>query len=63
MESPWMTANQAMEYLQVSRSTFYRLIKAGKITAYALDGTDDKRYKRDELDGLFKAISEPQEPT
>jgi excisionase family DNA binding protein len=49
-----------MEFLQVSRSTFYRLIRSGKITAYALDGTDDKRYKLEELEGLFKPIQPEQ---
>lgn len=56
----WMTAKEAMEYLRVSRATFYRLINAGKITPYQLEGTDDKRYKREELDQLLTPV--PKEP-
>lgn len=52
----WLTAKEAMHYLKVSKATFYRLIKAGKIPVYALDGTDDKRYRQDDLDSLLKPV-------
>jgi len=57
----WLTAKEAMDYLRVSKATFYRLIRAGKITVYALDGTDDKRYRQDDLDALLKPLPKGQD--
>lgn len=56
----WLTPKQAMEYLKVSKATFYRMVKDGRITAYALAGTDDKRYRQDELDSLLTPIPREQ---
>lgn len=58
VDSPWMTTKEAMEYLRVSRSTLYRLVRNGKVTRYALDGTDEGRFKREELDLLLTPTKE-----
>lgn len=49
----WLTPKEAMAYLKVSKSTFYKLVREGRVTAYTLAGTDDKRYKQEELDALL----------
>lgn len=54
----WMTAKEAMEYLRVSKATFFRLVKAGKIPAYALSGTDERRYREEDLDALLTPLSQ-----
>lgn len=59
MEQVWFKANDAAKYLGVSRSTFYRLIREGRITVYQIEGTDEKRYRRDQLDSLLTPA--PQE--
>lgn len=59
----WLTAKEAMAYLKVSKATFYRLVKAGKIQAYALAGTDDKRYRESELDALLEPVTTEETET
>lgn len=49
----WLTPKEAMEYLKVSKSTFYKLVREGRVVAYTLSGTDDKRYKQEDLDALL----------
>lgn len=56
----WLKPKEAIEYLGISKATFYRMVKDGRITAYALAGTDDKRYKLEELDRLLTPL--PPEP-
>lgn len=51
--SEWLTGTEAIKYMKISRSTFYRLIRQGKITPYYLPGVASPRYKRAELDALF----------
>lgn len=53
MQTVWLTPKEAMGYLKVSRSTFYRMIRSGRIIAYNLAGTDEKRFRQDELDALL----------
>lgn len=53
MSPVWMTPKEAMNYLKVSKATFYRMVKDGRIVAYVLTGTDEKRYRQDELDALL----------
>ncbi len=52
----WMTPKQAMEHLRISKATFYRMVRDGRIIPYALAGTDDKRYRQDELDTLLAPL-------
>lgn len=49
----WLKGTQAIKHLQVSRSTFYRLVREGRITPYYLPGVADPRYNQEELDALF----------
>lgn len=51
--SEWLTGTDAIKYMKISRSTFYRLVRQGKITPYYLPGIATPRYKRAELDALF----------
>ncbi len=44
-----LTQEEAAAYLRVSRTTFWRIIKAGKIKAYRIPGSDRLRFKREEL--------------
>lgn len=51
----WLTGSEAVKHLKVSRSTFYRLVREGKIKPYTLPGLADPRYKLEEIDALFTA--------
>jgi excisionase family DNA binding protein len=51
--SVWLTPKEAMEYLKVSRSPFYRMLRDGRLTAYNLAGTDEKRFRSEDLDALL----------
>lgn len=59
---PWLTGKEAITYLRVSKPTFYRLVKEGKITAYVLPGMKDPRYKQEEIDGLFTPAPKEDQP-
>jgi excisionase family DNA binding protein len=57
----WLTTKDAMAYLKIrSRTTFYRLVGEGRIRAYTISGTDEKRYKQEELDELLIPSSPEQ---
>jgi excisionase family DNA binding protein len=46
----WLTTKEAMAYLKLkSRTTFYRLVGEGRIRAYVINGTDEKRYKQEQV--------------
>lgn len=60
MSQSWFTNKQAMQYLSISRSTLYRLVAKGKLTQYQIEGTEEKRYAKEELDKLLKPVN-PQE--
>lgn len=49
----WLTAKQAMEHLQVSKNTFYRLLREGHIKGYTFPGMTEARYSKEELDAQF----------
>lgn len=50
----WMTVEQAMAYLQVSRATLYRFMESGKLKYYTLAGTGFRRFKREDLDAVLE---------
>ena len=50
-----LTPKEAMEYLSMSRATFYRYVKDGKIPQYGLDGR--RYFKQSELDNAIKRIN------
>lgn len=57
-ETIWLNMTQATDYLQVSRSTLYRLIEAGDLPSYRITGTRQRRFKRSDLDQLM-VLEEP----
>lgn len=52
----WMTPKEAMAYLKVSRSTFYRMLGAGQLKPYQIAGTDKKRYRLEDLEALLTPV-------
>jgi excisionase family DNA binding protein len=53
--SPWLTADEAAEYLQVTRRTLDRYRTEGRIPAYRV-GPRAVRFKRADLDALAQPI-------
>jgi len=49
MQPELLTQEEAARYLRVSRTTFWRLVKGGKVKGYRIAGTERLRFKRDEL--------------
>lgn len=49
----WLNTNQAAKYLAVSRSTFYRWIKQGKIKPSAIDLNGLNKFKSEDLDKVY----------
>lgn len=49
----YYTPRQAQEYLNVKPSTFYALIRKGKISPGRYVGAKTRRWTKDELDGKF----------
>lgn len=54
----WMTVEEAMAYLKVSRPTLYRFMAEGKVKYYKLAGTGTRRFRKEDLDALL----EPGQP-
>lgn len=50
-----LTPKEAMEYLSMSRATFYRYVKNGKIPQHGIDGR--RYFKQSELDNVIKRIN------
>jgi excisionase family DNA binding protein len=50
-----LTPKEAMEYLSMSRATFYRYVKNQTIPQYGLGGS--RYYKQSELDKVIKRIN------
>ncbi|MFY0603258.1 MAG: helix-turn-helix domain-containing protein [Flavobacteriaceae bacterium] len=50
-----LTAKEAMEYLSMSRSTFYKYVNNGTIPQYGLGGR--VYYKQSEIDNTIKRIN------
>ena len=51
---PWLSLEEAAEYLEVSTSTVYRWCEEGKLPFYKLAGTGRRRFKREDLDALYQ---------
>jgi len=61
MNTEHLTATEAMELLRISRNQLYRLIYAGKVTAYKPSGR--LLFKRSELmEYIEEGKVEPHEP-
>lgn len=57
----WLTMPQAMDYLQISRTTLYRLMEQGVLRYHRITGTRQRRFKRGDLDQLM-VLEEPGVP-
>jgi len=55
---PLLTINEAAEYLNVERSTLYRLMRQGELTPSARVGRR-WRFRLEELDAYLKRSGEP----
>jgi excisionase family DNA binding protein len=52
METEWMTAEQASNYLQVQKRSLLLWVRNGRMPAYALAGTKRRiwRFRKEDLD-------------
>lgn len=50
-----LTPKEAMEYLSMSRATFYRYVKNDKIPQHGIGGR--RYFKQSELDNIIKRIN------
>jgi excisionase family DNA binding protein len=49
----WMTVAEAMGYLRVSRATLYRLSADGRLPYYTVGSSQDRRFRRRDLDAAL----------
>jgi len=59
LQSDWLTANEAAEYLKVKKRSLLLWVREGKIKAYALSDTKRRiwRFRREDLDSaLFASV-------
>jgi len=61
LDDVWLTMQQAMKYLQVSRRTLYRLMDDGVLPYYRITGTRQRRFRQSELDQLL-VREDPESP-
>lgn len=54
MSSPWLSTQQAADYLGFSVWTIRRLRNAGHIKEHRAPGVDSPRFHKDDLDRLMK---------
>lgn len=52
--SPWMTREEAAEYLRIAPRTFDNYVRAGEITRFRLKSSDRPRYRRAEVVRLIE---------
>jgi excisionase family DNA binding protein len=50
----WLTVDEAMAYLKLSRSTIYLFMSKGRLPYYQVAGTGTRRFKRSDLDALLE---------
>lgn len=60
--SPWLTKNEAAEYMRVHPRTIDDWAKAGRITRHRIEGLQSVRFRRDELDALVVPVGEADTP-
>lgn len=53
----WLTRATAAGYAGVSMNTIDRWARDGRITRYRVEGMRSVRFKKDELDALFRPVS------
>lgn len=50
----WLTAPEAQDYLKVSKTTLYNLMKDGRLPFFYIVGTHQRRVRRNDLDALLQ---------
>jgi excisionase family DNA binding protein len=50
----WLTAPEAQDYLKVSKTTLYNLMKDGRLPFFYIAGTRQRRVRRHDLDALLQ---------
>lgn len=55
MESPWMSSDQAAQYLQIDRRTLLEWARQGKVKGYKLSGVIRHvwRFRQADLDAML----------
>jgi len=55
LQSDWLTAGEAAEYLKVRKRSLLLWVRQGKVKAYALSGTKRRiwRFRREDLDNAL----------
>ena len=56
----WLTVNEAVAYLRISRATLYAWMKAGQVPYYT-GPRGRRRLKREDLDAAHRQASGPGE--
>ena len=51
---PWLTVPDALDYLSVSKTTLYALMKDGRLPFFYISGTRQRRVRRLDLDALLE---------
>ncbi len=65
LQSDWLTAAEAAEYLRVKTRSLLLWVRQGKLQAYALSGTKRRiwRFRKEDLDSvLFASPVIPSKP-
>ena len=57
-DSPWMTLNEAAEYLRVSQRTMRSLIAKEQVAAYRVKPGGNLRFRKDDLDECLEPVAE-----
>jgi excisionase family DNA binding protein len=57
LQSDWLTASEAAEYLKVKKRSLLLWVREGKIKGYALSGTKRRiwRFRREDIDSALFA--------
>ena len=58
-ESPWMTLDEAAEYLRVSQRTMRTLVLRERVTAYRINPRGALRFKAEDLDECLESTTGP----
>lgn len=53
----WMRPADAARYVGVSRNTIYRWCKEGRLRYYTLDSGGGRRFRKEDLNSLFRLQS------
>lgn len=52
-EQTWFTIAEACEYVRFSKPTLYAHMKSGRLPYYRAGDTNQRRFKREDLDALM----------